>query len=95
MLRKKKKIITDTKEIVKVLNDHYINIVERCCGEKPTSVAKQSYSTDDIQIVDRIIRHYEDHPSVRHIKKNVKTPQNSTCSLLTISEEEFKKILKE
>ena len=40
MLRKEKKIITDTKEIVQVLNDHYINIVERSCGEKPTSVAK-------------------------------------------------------
>ena len=30
-----------------------------------------------------------------NIKKNVKTPQNSTCSLLTISEQEAKKILKE
>ena len=85
MLRKEKKIITDTKEIVKVLNDNHINIVERSCGEKPTSVAKQSYLTDDIKIVDHIVRHYEDHPSVKHIK-NVKTPQNSTGSLLTISE---------
>ena len=40
MLRKEKRIITDTKEIVQVLNDHYLNIVERSCGEKPTSVAK-------------------------------------------------------
>ena len=40
MLTKKKKIITDTKEIVQVLNDHYINIVQRSCREKPTSVAK-------------------------------------------------------
>ena len=50
-LRKEKKIITDTKEIVQVLNDHYINIVEKSCGEKPISVAKQSYLTDDIKIV--------------------------------------------
>ena len=49
--RNKKKIITDIKEIVLVLNDHYINIVERSFGEKPTSVAKQSYLTDDIKIV--------------------------------------------
>ena len=40
MLRKEKRIITDIKEIVQVLNDHYLNIVERSCGEKPTSVAK-------------------------------------------------------
>ena len=95
MLRKEKKIITDTKEIVQVLNDYYINITERYYGEKPTSVAKKSHLTDNIKIVDHIVRHYEDHPSVRHIKKNVKTPQNSTCSFLTISEQEVKKILKE
>ena len=95
MLRKEKKIITDIKEIVHALNDHYINIVERSCGEKPTSVAKQNLLTDDIKIVDHIVRHYEDHPSVRHIKKNVKTTQNSTCFLLRISEQEVKKILKE
>ena len=89
MLRKGKKIITDTKEIVQVLNGHYINIAERSCWEKPTRVAKQSYFTHDIKIV----RHYEDHPSVKHIKKNFKTPRNSTCSLLTISEQEVKKIL--
>ena len=80
---------------MQVLTDHYINIVERSCGEKPTNVAKQSLLTDDIKIVDHIVCHYEDHPSVRHIKKNVKTPQNSTCSLLTISEQEVKKILNE
>ena len=47
MLRKKNKIITDNKEIVQVLNDHYIDIVERSCGEKPNSVPKQSYLTYD------------------------------------------------
>ena len=58
--------------------------------EKPTSVVKQSYLTDGIKIVDHIICHYEDHSSVRYITK-----RNSTCSLLTISEQEVKKILKE
>ena len=45
-----------------------LTIVDRSCGEKPTSVAKQSYLTDNIKIVDHIIRHYEDHAIVRHIK---------------------------
>ena len=94
MLRKEKKIITGTKE-KKVLNVHHINIVERSCGEKPTSVAKQSYLTDDIKIIDHITRHYEDHPSERHIKKNVKTSQNCTCFFLTIFEQKVKRILKE
>ena len=33
MIRKQKKIITDTIEIVQVLNDHYVKIVERSCGK--------------------------------------------------------------
>ena len=40
MLKKGNKFITDTKKVVQVLNDHYINIVEISCGGKPTSVAK-------------------------------------------------------
>ena len=72
MLRKGKKIITDTKEIVQVLNNHYINIVGRPFWGKPTSVAKQNHITDDIKIVDHIVRHYEDHPSRKHIERNVK-----------------------
>ena len=36
MTRKENKIITDTKEIAQVLNDHYINIVEKSCRKKPT-----------------------------------------------------------
>ena len=57
------------KEIVQVLSDHYINIVERPCRENPASVAKQSYLTEDIIMVDHIIYHYEEHSSVKHIKK--------------------------
>ena len=95
ILKKEQKIINDTKKIVQVLNDHFINIVERSCGEKPTSVAKQSYLTDGIKIIDHISPHYEDHLSVTHIKKSVKIPQNCTCSLLTISEQGVKKVLKE
>ena len=95
MLRQEKKIITDTKEIAQVLNYYYVNIVERSCGGKPTSVAKQSYLTGDIKIVDHIIRHYEDHPSVRHVEKNLNPTKKLYLSFLTISEQEVKKILKE
>ena len=70
MIRKENKIVID-KEIVQVLNNHYINKVERSWGGKPASVANQSYFTDDIKNIDHIICHYEDDPNVRHIKKNV------------------------
>ena len=51
MIRKENQLITDTKEIVQVLNDYY-NIVERSCEEKPASVKKKSYLTDNIKIAD-------------------------------------------
>ena len=54
--------------IVQVRYNYYVNIVERTCEEKPNSIAKQSYLTDDSIIVDHITHHYEDHPSVRLIK---------------------------
>ena len=47
VLREENKIIIDTKEIVQVLNDHYINIVERPCVEKSDSGANQSQLTGD------------------------------------------------
>ena len=74
MIRKENKIIIDTKEIVQVLNDHYNNIVQRSLGEKPASIEKQSYLTDDIKIFDHIICHYEYHPSERRIINNVEAP---------------------
>ena len=43
MLRKEKKIIRETKEIVQVLNDHYINIVERSFGEKPLPLQSTAF----------------------------------------------------
>lgn len=43
---------------------------------KPTGVAKQSYLTDDLKIVDHIICDYEDYPSVKHI--STKSTEKST-----------------
>ena len=60
-------LTTDTREIVQVLNDHYINIVERSCGKKSTSVAKYSFLKYYIKIVDHIVFHDKDHSSVRYI----------------------------
>lgn len=41
------KIITNDKELAEVLNDHYINIVEKSSGKKPSSIAKNLPSLDD------------------------------------------------
>ena len=41
MLTEKDKIVTEEKALVRIFNDHYINIVERSCGTKSTNVAKE------------------------------------------------------
>ena len=89
-----KKIITDIKEIEQVPNDHYVDIVKRSCGEKPTSIPKQGDLTNDNTIVNHIVHHFEDHLSIRTMKNNIKSPQNSKVSLLPISELKVQKIIK-
>ena len=56
------------KDVAKVLNDFYINIVEQTTGETPVSFSANSESnsgSDDIQI---ITDQYENHPSIMQIK---------------------------
>ena len=41
MLVEKDKIVIEEKEVVRIFNNHCINISKRCCGTKPTHVAKE------------------------------------------------------
>ena len=41
MLTEKNKIVTEEKEPVRIFNEHYIKIVERSFGIKPTNAAKE------------------------------------------------------
>ena len=41
ILAEKDKIATEEKELVRIFNKYYINIVERSCGTKPINVAKE------------------------------------------------------
>ena len=47
ILTEKDKIVTEEKELVRIFNDHYINIVEGSYGTKPTNVAKEHESEDN------------------------------------------------
>ena len=40
MLIQDKKIVSNEHEVVKVLNKHYINIIEKSGHQKPTNTAK-------------------------------------------------------
>ena len=40
VLAEKDEIVTEEKELARIFNGHYINIVERSCGTKPTNLQR-------------------------------------------------------
>ena len=54
MRKNKTKLLMAPKEVVQVLNYRFVNIVERSCGKKPSSIGKQKHLTDDIAIIDHV-----------------------------------------
>ena len=47
-----------------IFNDHYINLLEKSSGKKPTSLAKDTGISDDRQVVRLIIEKYKNHTSI-------------------------------
>ena len=56
MLIQDKKIISNENELVKVFNKHYINIIEKSGGQKPTNIAKNLLMT-----IDKLLNSYATH----------------------------------
>ena len=52
MLTEKDKTVTEEKELVRIFNDRYINVVERSCGSKPTNVSKEQEIEDNKKAVE-------------------------------------------
>ena len=70
MLTEKDKIVTEEKELARMFNDHYINIVERSCGIKPTNVAKEQEIEDNKKAVEVICKSFTKYESIEAIKEN-------------------------
>ena len=51
-----KNVITDEYEISQIFNKHYINIVEKSCGNKPNKIGTTLGSLNDSDVIDRIIK---------------------------------------
>ena len=69
-------VITDEYEISQALNKHYINIVEKGCGNKPNEIATLR-SLNDSDVIDKIIKSNQNHPSVLKIKNKSPSYLNS------------------
>ena len=63
-------LIKDKENISDILNDFYINIVEKTTGKKPL-ILNSAFTVSADEEIDIINRKYDNHPSIRKIKDNV------------------------
>ena len=87
------KIVTVESEIVNIFNEYYINIVKSSSGKTPTNIADDlPPGTSFINIIEKIVEAYKDHPSILEIKQN--KIHTETFSFKEVSEDEIYKLLK-
>ena len=89
-----KNVITDEYEISQTFSKYYINIVEKSCGNKPNKIGTTLGSLNDSDVIDRIIKSYQNHPSVLKIKNKFGSDLNS-FDFQQITTSEVKKLVKE
>ena len=89
-----KNVIIDEYELSQIFNKHYINIVEKSCGNKPNKISTTLGSLNDNDVIDRIIKSYQNHPSLLKIKNKFGSDLNS-FDFQQIKVPEVKKLLKE
>lgn len=67
-IKKGENFVDDEKELVEMFNTHYINIVEKTSGIPPENFFLDT--ADKTEIIEGIVKKYENHPSILEIKKN-------------------------
>ena len=56
--------------LVEMFNNHYISIVQKTSDIAPESLRDSSLPENDEETVNKILKHYENHPGVSKIKHN-------------------------
>ena len=96
MLNHNKKIICNDHELmIKVFNKHYINIIEKSGGEKPTNKIKEYSFDNDKQAIDIICNSYKNHPSILKIRSTITVKEHSNDNTIfsPVSKDEIKQCL--
>ena len=83
------KVIVEVSDLVETFNDHYINIVEKSSGQKPCNFVSDANSREDDVVIDAVVQHYSNHPSILKIREifgNSRTVEHFQFNNVTISE---------
>ena len=99
MLRDDNEIITDDKHLVKLFNDHYINIVERSSGLKPEKIVYHNEGFDKRMVLHNTVKKNEYNSSIIKIKNNMSvksylSSNNTLASARQVNSNEVNSILK-
>ena len=85
----KNKIISDEKQLTKLFNSYYINIVEKSSGIKLKNFGT-SFEITSVQSVRDIVNSYKNHPSIIKIKQLADVSDSERFSFKTFNETEIK-----
>ena len=69
------KVIVEERDLAETFNDHYINIVEKSSGQKPCNFVSDTHSLEDDVVINEIVQHYSNHPSILKIRENFDNSQ--------------------
>ena len=83
VIEENNQFITDPKNLVKIFNNHYINIVEKTSGQSPSCLGNPLDKTKDENTVKEIIVYYKNHPSIKEIKNNALKNQGEVTLPIT------------
>ena len=77
MLNHNNKILCNDHEIVKVFNEHYINIIKKSSCEKPTNITEEYSFDNEKQAIEVKRNSYKNHPSILKIRSAITVKENS------------------
>ena len=70
ILNENRKITDDSISVTNIMNDYFINIVEKTTGKIPRSLPCSDTDQITDSTINEIIKRYENHPSIVNIKVN-------------------------
>ena len=89
------KVIVEKSDLVETFNDHYINIVEKSSGQKPYNFVSDTNYPEDNAVINEIVQHYSNHPSILKIMENFDNSQTvEQFNFHSVTASEIYKLLK-
>ena len=86
MILDDKKLITNETELVEILNNHYINIIEKSSGKKSGHVARDNNIENKRVAIQLIKKYVENHPSIEQIQETFQHQRITSIPYTTIEE---------